>query len=91
MNVKEAVQRAMAYVGDVFEKEGITNLGLEEIVFDSAAGEWVITIGFSRPWDYPKVSGIAVLANANTQPNRTYKVLRVDDEDGEVLSIRSRA
>jgi hypothetical protein len=49
MDVKEAVATAKKYVGELFTQEGITNLGLEEIEFDEQAGEWRVTVGFSRP------------------------------------------
>lgn len=91
MNVREVVQAGMAYVKDVFESEGISNLGLEEVTFDSAASEWIVTVGFSRPWDYPKNSALSAITNASMQPSRSYKVLRVRDSDGEVLSVKNRA
>ena len=91
MNVREVVQAAITYVKDIFESEGISNLGLEEVVFDSAAVEWVVTVGFSRPWDYPKNNMMAAIANVSMQPNRVYKVLRVRDSDGEILSVKNRA
>lgn len=91
MNVREVVQAAIAYVQVIFEKEEISNLGLEEVVFDSGSGEWIVTVGFSRPWDYPKNTVMAAFGNASLQPNRVYKVLRVRDSDGEVLSVKNRA
>lgn len=90
MNVKEAVQIATAYVADVFAAETITNIGLEEVTFDSMAKEWVVTVGFSRPWDYPKPNGLSILAAANLQPSRVYKTIRLNDHAGEVLSIKNR-
>lgn len=90
MNVKEVVHKAIAYVSELFAQEEISNLGLEEIVFDSAASEWIVSVGFSRPWDYPKNSAFAAIANVSSLPNRVYKVLRVRDSDGEILSIKNR-
>jgi hypothetical protein len=87
VNVKDAVKKAVAYVADVFAAEGVTNIGLEEVMFDEASQEWVVTVGFSRPWDYPK--GVLVTM-ANQQPARALKVLRIRDQDGEVLSIKNR-
>ena len=83
MNVKEAVQVAKEYVLDLFIDEGITNVGLEEI--EDEGGCWRITIGFSRPWDRNIGS---VLSG---QSGRTYKIIRVSDEDGSVLSVKDRS
>jgi hypothetical protein len=91
MNVKEVVQRSIAYVADLFAQDGITNLGLEEVVYDTAAQEWIITVGFSRPWDYPKHSSMVnALVNTNMQPQRVYKILRMRDEGGDIVSVKNR-
>ena len=83
MDVKEAVQIAKKYVIDLFEEEGISDIGLEEVVF--ASNSWTITIGFSRPWNRNIGS---VLGG---QVSRSYKALRIQDEDGQVLSVKDRA
>lgn len=82
MDVKEAVARAKAYVSELFGYENISNLGLEEVEFDQATGDWLVTVGFSRPWDTPAVFG--------QQPQRSYKVLRISDLTGTALSVRNR-
>ncbi len=84
MNVKQAVQVAKDYVADMFGDEGITDVGLEEIEFESG-GYWQITIGFSRPWS--RNVG-PVLGNLGS---RTYKTIKVRDKDGNVLSIKDRS
>ena len=50
MDVKQAVQIAKQYVSELFEGEPITNVGLEEVVYEDESDTWKITIGFSRPW-----------------------------------------
>ena len=83
MEAKEAVQTAKQYVWDLFGDEGVAEIGLEEI--EGAPGEfWKITIGFSRDWDRNLSS---VLGG---QRSRSYKVIRVNDKDGRVLSIKDR-
>ena len=84
MNVKDVVTVAVNYVRDLFEHEEISNFGLEEIEFDDQAGEWIVTVGFSRPWDYPQ--NLAALAGA---PKRSYKTIRVNDI-GEVVAVKNR-
>ncbi len=86
MDVKEASRRAKEYVADLFDNEGLSNLGLEEIEFDELSSHWKITIGFSRPWD-TKNSLTAALADR--RPERSYKVVRIDDH-GRVKSVTDR-
>ena len=45
MDVKQAVQIAKQYVSDLFEGEPITNVGLEEVVYQDESDTWGITVG----------------------------------------------
>ena len=87
MEVKEAVRLAKSYVADLFEAEQITNLGLEEIVFDEPSNSWKVTIGFSRPWDQ---KGPLATALAERSTGRSYKVVRIDDGSHQVQSVTDR-
>lgn len=49
MDAKEATQIAVRYVAELFANEAIGDLGLEEVEYDGNAGEWAVTVGFSRP------------------------------------------
>ncbi len=51
MNVSDAVQTAISDTKKLFESESLSNLGLEEVAFDDSSQEWIVTVGFSRPWD----------------------------------------
>ena len=88
MEVKEAARAAKTYLIDIFSDEGITNVGLEEVQFDELSKAWNITIGFSRPWDH-KNTLVAALGS-DGRPNRSYKVIRISDDDGSVLSLTDR-
>ena len=83
MEVKQAVATAKDYVADLFEDEQIAHVGLEEVKL--LGGVWEITIGFSRPWDR------GVLSIAPDPSLRSYKVVRIRDTSGEVLSVVNRA
>ena len=83
MEVKEAVRVAKECVVELFSGEGIENVGLEEIDLDHGDC-WKITIGFPRAWDRNISS---VLAG---QKSRSYKVVRLSDEDGRIVSITNR-
>jgi hypothetical protein len=82
MDVKQAVELAKTHVADLFAKEGVRNLGLEEAEYDDGSSQWKITVGFSRPWDEPNAFVLAPL-------RRTYKVVTIDAE-GKVLSVKNR-
>ena len=84
MDVKAVAQMAKTYVADLFSDEGIINVGLEEVEFDEDQNKWIVTVGFSRPWDRRN------LIDALKQPGRSYKVLHIADTDGRVLSLEDR-
>lgn len=87
MNVKEAVKLAKDYIADLYEDENILHLGLEEVEFDDD-GDWRVTIGFSRAWDLEKTDFENNLLKAVGAPiGRSYKVVRIKDRDGRVISV----
>jgi len=88
MNVKEAVKIAIAYVAELFEGEDLSNIGLEEATYDQTQELWKVTVGFSRPWDYPKPGIVAGLQPVS--PKREYKVVYINPESKEVISVKIR-
>ena len=86
MDVKEATKTAREYVAEVFADEGITNLGLEEVVYDVESERWRITFGFARPWDRQGDMGVRMGLKAP----RAYKILRIDDGTGRVVALTDR-
>jgi hypothetical protein len=89
MDVKQAVATAKRYIEEVFADEGIADIGLEEVEFDDARNVWNITTGFSRerlPVDTPPL-GAFLTARRRV---RTYKVVRISDKSGKVLSVKNR-
>ena len=87
MDVKAVALRAKTYVADLFDDEEISNVGLEEVEFDDALDRWIVTIGFSRPWDQRIALATAL---GKGQSGRSYKVLQIADTDGRVLSLKDR-
>ncbi len=63
------------------------NLGLEEAEFNSLSNTWKITIGFSRPWDQKNVLSVAL---GEGRPARSYKAMRINNDSGEVESLKDR-
>jgi hypothetical protein len=88
MNVKDAVKTAINYVIELFSQEELTNVGLEEVIFDENEKCWQVTVGFSRPWDYHPDAVFKGLA-PNALPSRQYKVVQVT-ESGEVKAVKIR-
>ena len=86
MDVKKATHIARDYITDVFADEEITQLGLEEAVYDPDAGQWRITFGFARPWDQQGALGLRM----GLKVPRDYKVVAIDDSDGRVISLTDR-
>ncbi len=92
MELKEAVRAAKAHVVDLFGEEGANGIGLEEVYFDQGQDEWVVTIGFNTPLSNSDLSDqltIPGLRNLSYGP-RKYKIIRISDEDGHVISLRDR-
>lgn len=87
MDVREAVAVAKSYITDLYVGEEIADVGLEEVEFDHASNEWNVTIGFLRPWNRTLPDALALARRASA---RSYKVVRIDDDSGAVLSLRDR-
>jgi hypothetical protein len=92
MDEKEAVAAAKRFVSDIYAGEQVTNLGLEEIEHIVSGGNWVVTLGFSRPWNTPRTRAQEVLENlgAVSSLRRSFKVITIA-EDGTILSMKNRA
>jgi len=88
MNVKDAARKAINYIADVFFTENLESIGLEEVILNEDDNTWEVTIGFSRPWDYPKAG--LVTGFQPQIPKRQYKIVRIDNKSGEVKSIKMR-
>ena len=89
MDVKEAVATAKEYVTEIFAGEDLADVGLEEVVFDDEADVWKVTIGFNRPWD--RLRGLAAVMSPGEFPDRrSFKVVRIEDRTGRVVSLTHR-
>ena len=91
MDVRKAAQTAKDYLTKIFADEQITHVGLEEVEFDNFSESWKITIGFFRPWERPAGSVLeTAFGGLPAYGKRSFKVVRIRDEDGEVTSITDR-
>jgi hypothetical protein len=94
IDVKEAIKIAKQYVAEVFEDEGVFNIGLEEI--ELHGDQWEVTIGFSRKWDRPPSNPFANIGAIAPQRDdrsvsRTFKIVTIEGEGGEVSGLSNRA
>lgn len=87
VDVKQAVGLAKQHILDLFADEEVSNLGLEEVEFDDQGKNWLVTLGFSRPWDAPRNALVALASEAYAR--RTYKIVRISDAQHRVLAINA--
>lgn len=88
MDVKQAVTLAKAFILDLYTEEHPSNVGLEEVELDQESNEWVVSIGFSRPWDEPRNTLAALASPPATR--RSFKVVRISNGTEQVLSVKNR-
>lgn len=88
MDVREAIATAKTYVQELFAEEKISNIGLEELVYEEDLDRWKVTVGFTRPWDEPRNVYDAI--RQATIPARSYKIVTIANEGGKVLSLTNR-
>lgn len=88
VEVSAAVKAAKEWIIATMSGEGITNIGLEEVEFDDANGLWLITIGFSRPWNSVRNAMTAI--TGEPAASRIFRVISVKDADGRVVSMKKR-
>lgn len=90
MEVKEAAQVAKATVASLFEDQQISNVLLEEVDFEELPATWSITVGFFRQAEMDSHS-IAGSISKLIGRQRLFKVVRIRDSDGKVLSVKHRS
>lgn len=96
IDVKQAIKLAKEFAAMLYEPEQISQLGLEAVERTEDGKHWLVTLGFSRPWSRPRrrrqdplKSPLeqALEYSTQIQKDREYKVLRVDAQTGEVVSM----
>ncbi len=85
---KRGSATAKDYRAELYIDEEVVSIGLEDVRFDYDSDKWFVTIGFSRPWDrkHPLVSALTEAG----RPDRSYKEICVDDDSGDVESLKVR-
>jgi hypothetical protein len=85
ISVKLAVEKAMGYVRDLYQGERLRDLLLEEVELSEKQNQWLVSVGFSLPKEEP----VAIISPSRPLA-RHYKVVRIDAETGEPLSMKIR-
>ena len=88
MDVQEAVQIAKELIREVFSGEDIGSVRLEEVVFERG-GKWKITISFTRP-RVVRGAEAAFAVFGGQQYSRSMKVVLIDEDSGDVVSVTNR-
>ncbi len=89
MTPKQAITLAKSWVGDIVAEEGVAQIDLEEIRYDDAKGQWLITVGFYRVTPKANHGGLGGLLVGNAR--KSFKLIRIDDQAETVLSMEHRA
>ncbi len=98
VKVKDAIGIAKSYLTDIFSDEGIEKIGLEEVSYDDENQQWLITVGFSRPWDQAEIDRVESESGRWSTRyqelmdlrKRTYKVVVVSAVGGRVVRMENR-
>ena len=80
---KEAVSAAMEAMGELYPKEQVPQLALEEVELSADGTFWLVTVSFAR--SFPKST---IEAMTGPQGTTTYKKLEIHAETGVVHSMK---
>lgn len=85
MDVKEAVQKAAAYVDEIVgmargdsDSQPFYDFAIEGVQFDEANNAWQIEVGYVLPWDKARGFGRACIPASNSDKH-TFKRITVPD------------
>ena len=89
MEAKQVIALAKQHLTELFADELTTSPTLEEIWLDERSNEWCVTLGVRRPTNHVEQDWLRGLGSkGRTVPD--YKVVRVSDKDGKVVSVLNR-
>lgn len=89
LSVKEAVQAAHQWVGELYPPGELRHLRLEEVRLSENERFWEITLGWVEPAIRENTFAASLSSDVRVLP-RVYKTLDVDAETGEVKAMRIR-
>jgi hypothetical protein len=90
VDVKQAVAKAMDYLKDMYKIDEFRDVLLEEVDLSEDNKFWNVTIGFTRVQESTSGGPMATLIGESGEFKREYKVFRIDADNGDLRSMRSR-
>ncbi len=91
VSVKRAVRAAINYINDLYAENNLRDLMLEEVEFSTAADQWLVTVGFSLPETNEEAASLIMPSKTSRALSRRYKVVNIDAETGQPLSMKIRS
>jgi hypothetical protein len=88
VDVKSAVRAAIRYVEDLYSGSNLRDLMLEEVEFSEATDQWMVTVGFCLTELQEESTALIMPSQASRDRNRRYKVVSIDAETGNPLSMK---
>jgi hypothetical protein len=85
IDAKEAIQKALVYLGDIFQGQDLKGVRLEEVVYGERTRCWYVTLSF-RKRDMTPIDLAAAIGKGS---DREYKVVAVSDVDGSFRSVKT--
>jgi hypothetical protein len=82
-DVKKAVELARVYLSDILQI-ATSQVLLEEVELSDGQQYWLITLSYPRP----DASAVSLLTG---QSNRAYKIVKLQADTGELVSIKIRS
>ena len=84
IEAKEAVRIAMEAMGELYPKEQVPHLALEEVELSSDGTFWLVTVSFAR-----HVAKSTIEAMTGQPATTTYKKLEIHAETSVVHSMKA--
>ena len=88
--VKTAVSNALNYIRTLYSGTRLEDLLLEEVEFSEETNQWLITVGFTIISSKTQVSSVSLIPPKRDLLVRHYKIVRIDAQTGEPVSMKIR-
>jgi hypothetical protein len=89
IDVKGAVKVASSYLEQLYDKQLLQDVLLEEVRRSEDDRYWLVTMGFSRPLP-PRTLFEKMVSDSGPVMKREYKIFEIDSTNGEVRGMRIR-
>ena len=89
VDIKEAMDTARNKIKEVYGQE-MVNLQVEEIEQAEEGKYWLITLGFNAPPPMIPQNDLQKLSFALRPPVRVYRVIKINLESGDFISMKMR-